>query len=179
MKLDAAWHVWFGIALAVVIVGMLAVSAQCGCCHHWLLSCYALSCLVPFNLAFCFLLLITLHGFCLYLCFFLFFTLTWCICYRVCGLYFGGGSYSSVYVPPPLFVFPIVLIVYIPSFFLLLCFVYLFLFSHMPLCFSFAHLCVFYPCLDENFWGVYAYAFYHMQLYVEFGVCILNISCYV
>ena len=34
--LDAAWHEWCLIALAVVLGGMLAVSAQCGCCHHWL-----------------------------------------------------------------------------------------------------------------------------------------------
>ena len=36
MKLDAARHGWFLIALAVVVDGVLAVSAQCGCCHHWL-----------------------------------------------------------------------------------------------------------------------------------------------
>ena len=35
MKLDAAWHEWSSIALAVMIDGMLAVSAQCGCCHHF------------------------------------------------------------------------------------------------------------------------------------------------
>ena len=34
MKLDAAWHEWFSVVLAVVVDGMLAVSAQCGCCHH-------------------------------------------------------------------------------------------------------------------------------------------------
>ena len=28
--LDAAWHVWLFIALAVLLDGMLAVSAQCG-----------------------------------------------------------------------------------------------------------------------------------------------------
>ena len=64
------------------------------------------------------------------------------------GLYFVGGSYSSVYVPPPLYVFPVVLMVCIPSFFFftfLLCFVYLFLDSHIPLvlpvpiCVSFSH----------------------------------------
>ena len=35
MKLDAAWHEWSSVALAVMIDGMLAVSAQCGCCHHF------------------------------------------------------------------------------------------------------------------------------------------------
>ena len=66
--------------------------------------------------------------------------------YRDYGLYFGVGSYSSVYVPPPLYVFPVVLVVYIPPFFpFLLCFVYLFLNSHVPLvllfpiCVSFIH----------------------------------------
>ena len=55
--------------------------------------------------------------------------------YGDCGLCFGGGSYSSVYVPPPLCVFPVVLIVCIPTFFFssLLCCVCLFLYLHMPL----------------------------------------------
>ena len=46
------------------------------------------------------------------------------------------------------------------SIFFLSCFVCLFLLSHMPLVLFFLSLCVFYPCLDENFWGVYAYALY-------------------
>ena len=33
MKLEAARHEWSSIALAVMIDGMLVVSAQCGCCH--------------------------------------------------------------------------------------------------------------------------------------------------
>ena len=82
-------------------------------------------------------------------CIFIFvFDITWCMYYRDYGLCFGGGSYSSVYVPPPLYVFPVVLIVCIPTFFFftfMLCFVYLFLNSHMPLvllfpiCVSFIH----------------------------------------
>ena len=35
MKLYAAWHELSSMALAVVIDGMLAVSAQCGCFHHF------------------------------------------------------------------------------------------------------------------------------------------------
>ena len=35
MELDAAWHEWSSVALAVMIDGMLAVSAQCVCCHHF------------------------------------------------------------------------------------------------------------------------------------------------
>ena len=38
------------------------------------------------------------------------------MCYGDYRLYFGGGSYSSVYVPPPIYVFPVVLVVYIPIF---------------------------------------------------------------
>ena len=52
------------------------------------------------------------------------------------------------------------------------------LFTYAP-GFPFAHLCVFSPCLDENFWGVCAYAFYHMQPYVDFEICILNILYYI
>ena len=33
--LDAALHAWFSVALAVMFDGMLAVSAQCGCCYHF------------------------------------------------------------------------------------------------------------------------------------------------
>ena len=40
------------------------------------------------------------------------------MCYGDYGLYFGGGSYSSVYVPPPIYVSPVVLVVYIPVIFL-------------------------------------------------------------
>ena len=46
--MDAAWHEWYLIALAVMSDGMLAVSAQCGCCHDFLASLwlfYALSCI--------------------------------------------------------------------------------------------------------------------------------------
>ena len=53
MKLDAAWHGWFSVALAVVIDGILAVSTQCGCCHHYLSFSVFLICpyiLVPFHL---------------------------------------------------------------------------------------------------------------------------------
>ena len=64
------------------------------------------------------------------------FDIACCIYYRDYGLCFGGGSYSSVYVPPPMSVFPIVLIVYILvvfiSFPIFLYFVCLFLGSHKP-----------------------------------------------
>ena len=39
------------------------------------------------------------------------------MCYGDYRLGFGGGSYSSVYIPPPMSVFPVVLVVYIPIFF--------------------------------------------------------------
>ena len=56
-----------------------------------------------------------LHGF--MFGYFFVFNITWCMCYRDYRLYFGGGSYSSVYVPLPMYVFPVVLVVYIPLFF--------------------------------------------------------------
>ena len=62
------------------------------------------------------------------------FNIAWCMCYGDYRLYFGGGSYSSVYVPPPMYVFPVVLVVYIPTFFpFILYSVFLFLSSHLPL----------------------------------------------
>ena len=87
-------------------------------------------------------------------------------------------KYYSGYVPLPLFVFPIVLIVFIPMFFLFFpssCILYTYFLVHIIPGFAFSQLCVFYPRLDENFWGVYAYVFHHMQLYVHFEICILNI----
>ena len=50
MELDAAWHEWVGIALAEMIDGMLAVSAQCGCCHHF--NIFLNSYVMPFNLVY-------------------------------------------------------------------------------------------------------------------------------
>ena len=68
-------------------------------------------------------------------CCFLISDITWCVCYRDYGLYFGGGSYS-VYVPPPMPVSPIALVVCIHVVFLyfpiILYFVYLFLGPHNP-----------------------------------------------
>ena len=42
--------------------------------------------------------------------------------------------------------------------------------------FTLSQLCEIYPQLNENFWGVYAYVFHHMQLYVCFEICLLNIN---
>ena len=96
-------------------------------------------------------------------CIFLFvFDITWYMYYGDYGLYFGGGSYSSVYVPPPLYVFPVVLMVCIPPFFFfifLLCFVYLLLDSHIPLvlllpicvCFIHAWMKTFGGCMHIHF----------------------------
>ena len=46
------------------------------------------------------------------------------MCYGDYRFLFGGGSYSSVYVPPPMFVFPMVLIICIPPFFPSYCILY-------------------------------------------------------
>ena len=64
--LDTAWHEWFSVALAVVIDGVLAVSAQCGCCHQFFqyftdmpfLVCYALVSFFFFLLLVCILFLV-------------------------------------------------------------------------------------------------------------------------
>ena len=121
-----------------MVDGMLAVYAQCGCCHHFHIFCEVILC--PFF--FCLVLLcLTLLGFSfgllpllLYVIWFcqihfayditwfddLFFVylITWCMCYGDYRLYLGGGSYSSVYVPPPVFVSPVVLVVCIHMFFI-------------------------------------------------------------
>ena len=68
------------------------------------------------------------------------------MCYGDYGLYFGGGSYSSVYVPPPVFVSPIVLVVYIPVvFFIFLSFyiLYTYFLVHITPGFAFSQLCEF------------------------------------
>ena len=97
---------------------------------------------------------------CLYI-YFYFFDITWCLYYRDGRLYIGGGSYSSVYVPPPLYVFPVFLMVCIPTFFFssLFCFMCLFLYSHMPLvlllpicvCFIHAWMKTFGGCMHMHF----------------------------
>ena len=129
MRLDAAWREWILVALAVVIEGVLAVSAQCGCCHHFLpffLLCpirfvffdflffyWSESCLlyVLWISSIYFAYNIILHGLPFVFCYYM--------VYMLWGLWFlfGGGSYSAVYVPPPLCLFPIVLIMCIPPFF--------------------------------------------------------------
>ena len=72
----------------------------------------------------------------LYFVFLFFFGITWCICCEDYGFYLVGGLI------------------------LLLMYHHLFLRSHIPLVLLLLQFCVFYPCLDENFWGVYAYASY-------------------
>ena len=66
--------------------------------------------------------IIILHGFCYN--FFSFLILHGVCVVRIMGYAIGGGSYSSVYVPPPFYVFPTVLILHIPSFFFLFCILY-------------------------------------------------------
>ena len=69
------------------------------------------------------------------LLFFLFIILHGVCVLGIMGYIFGGGSYSSVYVPPPMFVSPVILVVYIPMFFIfpfILYLVCLFLGTHFP-----------------------------------------------
>ena len=89
---------------------------------------------------------------------------------------FWWGSYSSVYVLLPMYVSPLVLVVYVHVvwFIFLLYILYAYFLIHIALCFTFYQLCEIYPQLDENFWGVYAYVSYLMQLYVHFEICLLD-----
>ena len=85
---------------------MLAVSAQCGCCHHsvfhfmpylfgtfWLY--YYMVILLHYN---------NITWICLI--FFFFFALHIVCVVRIMGYDIGGGSYSTVYVPPPFLYVP-------------------------------------------------------------------------
>ena len=65
--------------------------------------------------------------------------------------------------------------VYFPSFYIL----YAHFFVQITPSFSFYQLCDIYLQLDENFWGVYAYVFYCMQLYVHFEICLHNINYHI
>ena len=128
-------------------------------------SWYALSCLVPsicyltwFLFAFVFFFLI-LHGVC------------------VVGImdFFGGGSYSSVYVPPPLCVFPLVLMMCIPTFFSVMFCMPISSFTYSP-GFLLFQLCVFVHAWMKTFGG--CVHMHHMQPYMCLEICMLNILCY-
>ena len=124
-KLDAAWHEWVLMALAVLIDGVLAVSAQCGCCHNFLP--YFSN--MPFQVCFLWLhffssvglhpvcymfysfltsiLHIILHGLLFVFCvLFLFLGITWCICCGDYGIYLVGGL-ILLFMYHHLFVYPL------------------------------------------------------------------------
>ena len=139
---------------------MLAVSAQCGCCHHsvfhfmpylfgtfWLY--YYMVILLHYNsitwICFIFFPFFALHGVCVI---------------RIMGNAIGGGSYSAVYVPPPFNVFPMVLMLHILSFFSFLVFCVLISFTIVIPMFSSSNLCVFFHAWIENFWGVWVLMYY-------------------
>ena len=110
-------------------------------------------CLVPFGyfitwLYFC--IIIILHGFVL---FFFFFALHGVCVVRIMGYVFGGGSYSTVYVPPPFYVFPMVFMLHILSFFFFSVFCVLISFSISTPVFSFSNLCVFFHAWMKTFGG--------------------------
>ena len=86
ISLDAAWHGWSSIALAVMIDGMLAVSAQCGCCHHFhsgfSMPFHVFSHFVVIFYAFCpFFLLACCMFYCMYSGFVIFLSSLFCIWY--------------------------------------------------------------------------------------------------
>ena len=156
---------------------MLAVSAQCGCCHHchsgssmpfhvfilFGVILYALCPFFSFGLLhvllyvvwFCPILVISILPIILHDLMFGCFLFLICMVYVLWGLWvylFGGGSYSSVYVPPPRFVYPMILMICIPSFFLFPFFFLLFPFIyilyscflvHIAPSFTFFQLCEF------------------------------------
>ena len=91
----------------------------------------------------------------IYVLIFFVYNIAWCIHYGDYLLYCGGGSYTSVYIPPPMYIFHCPCNVYscgICFFSILLYFVCLF-FVHITPSFSFYQLCDIYPQLDENFFG--------------------------
>ena len=100
------------------------------------------------------------------------FDIAWCMCCGDYGLSFGGRSYSSVDVPPPVFVFPMVLIVCIPTFFYFFP-SYFFLYScflvHIAPGFIFSQLSKHLPQLDETFGGCM-----HMYFIICSYMCILK-----
>ena len=147
MRLDAAWHEWILVALAVVIDGMLAVSAQCGCCHHFL----PYFSIMPYHQV-CFL---WLHFFywsssCLLYVLWIYSSYNiFALCILLHGVYIVGimgfvwwGSYSAVYVPPPLCLFPVVLIMCIPPFFSVLFCMLISSFTYPPIFAFSSFVCV-------------------------------------
>ena len=123
MGLDAAWHECVLIALALLIVGELAVSAQCGCCHHSLP--YFSN--MPFQVCFLWLHFFSSLGLhpvcCMYYSFltsilhilllgllfvfcvlFLFLVITWCICCGDYGIYLVGVLFCCLCTTTSLFV---------------------------------------------------------------------------
>ena len=87
----------------------------------------------------------------LYVLIFFVYDITWCLYYGHYELYFGGGSYSFLYIPPPICVFHIPCNVY-PCFIScgiqnrnMFYIVYAYFFVDITPSFSFYHLCETYP----------------------------------
>ena len=196
IKLDAAWHEWISIALTVMIDGVLAVCAQCGCCHQFLqylndLPFHVYFALVTFffHLLVCIhfchmssgfvqaILHIILHG----LLFVFFYTCSfWSyMVYILWGLWvlFWWGvlfcclcTTTSLCLPcSPSNVYSFI--------FLLLCFVYLFLNCHIPLVFLLPICVSFIHAWMKTFGG--CMHMHHMQLYVCSEICLLNVLYYI
>ena len=79
-----------------------------------------------------------------WICLIFFFALHGVCVVRIMGYAIGGGSYSTVYVPPPFYVFPMVLMLHILSFFFFSMFCVLISLSISTPVFSFSNLCVFF-----------------------------------
>ena len=161
-------EVW--IALAVMIDGMLAVSAECGCCHHSIFNVW-LS--MPFHLDLAFSFGLPLFSYFWFVLSNIFvYNITWCLVYFFYMVYvlqglwvlFWWGVLFCCICTTTYVYFPVVLMSYIP-FLIFFLFLLLVIFC-VPFAscisspgFACSYLCDFLPQLDENFWGVCAYAF--------------------
>ena len=138
---------------------MLAVSAQCGCCHHSFILCPI--CLVLFGyiitwLYYC--IIIILHGF---VSFFFLFCITWCMCYQDYGLCYWWGVLFCCLCTTTFLCVPYGPYATYSFIFFLFCVLCTHFFFHCyPYVFFFQFVC-FFSRLDENFLGcVGAYVLY-------------------
>ena len=149
------------ISLTDVDDGMLGVSAHCWCCPHFCMCNNSCALFVLFNtcspfwleyfVSICIIVLYVVLDYCIRYSY----NITWLIIlhgiYIIwnCGVYFCGGFYSSVYVPPPMCIFhsPCSAYpcgIYLLSVLFILC-VCLFLYTHISLvllsanCVTFIH----------------------------------------
>ena len=97
------------------------------------------------------------------------------------GLYFGGGSYSSVYVPPPIYMLHSPCGMYPCGIYLhsvLLCCVCLFIYTHIPLVLLSANFVTFIHDWMNTFGGVCICVILFATKCV-FEICLYNINYHI